>query len=147
MCVWEKGCREGVGTLLCVSPDVSHCREQGVRADSVCVHVHVWRGCSRGQEMTSAVCEVLRSKGTGMAALHERVCELLQVTGQEWGLWEHVAGRVGALVLLCAPMQHVQHEIRRNLWAVCDVTAKTPHLLRVTVMPLLSCAGLGVLFS
>lgn len=62
-------------------PDVSHCREQGVRAGSV--HVHGWRGCSRGQGMTSAVCEVLRGKGTGMAALHERVCELLQVTGQE----------------------------------------------------------------
>lgn len=62
-------------------PDVSHCREQGVRAGSV--HVHGWRGCSRGQGMTSAVCEVLRGKGTGMAALHECVCELLQVTGQE----------------------------------------------------------------
>lgn len=54
------------------------------------------------------------------------VCELLQVTGQEWGLWEHVASRVGAVVLLCAPMQHVQHEIRRNPWAVYDVTLKTP---------------------
>lgn len=76
--------------------------------------------------MASAACELLRGKGTGMAALHEHVCELLQVTGQEWGLWEHVARRVGALELLCAPMQHVQHEIRRNPWAACDVTAKTP---------------------
>lgn len=33
---------KGVGTLfLCVSPDVNHCRKQGVRAGSVHVCVHV----------------------------------------------------------------------------------------------------------
>lgn len=58
--------------------------------------------------MTSAVCELLRGKRTGMGVPYECVCGLLQVIGQEWGLWEHVASRVGALVLLCAPMQHVQ---------------------------------------
>lgn len=128
---------KGVGTLLpCVSPDVNHCREQGVRAGSVHVLVHVGRSCSRGQGMISAVWELLGGKGTGTAALQERVCELLQVTGQEWGLWEHVGSRVGALALLCAPMQHVRHEARRHPWAVCDVI----------VMPLLSCAGLAALF-
>lgn len=127
---------KGVGTLLlCVSPDVNHCREQGVRAGSVHVLVHVGRSCTRGQGMVSAVWELLRGKGTGTAALRERVCELLQVTGQEWGLWEHGGSRVRALVLLCAPMQHVRHEARRDPWAVCDII----------VVPLLSCAGLAVL--
>lgn len=50
-------------------------------------------------------------KGTEVAAMHECVCELLQVTGKKWGLWEWtregaaVGSRVGALALfVCGGM-------------------------------------------
>ena len=69
---------------LYVSLDMNHCRERDARADSV--RVCIGGSCCRGQGMTSALCELLGRKGTGVAALHEYACELLQVTAQEWGL-------------------------------------------------------------
>lgn len=44
----------------------------------------------------------------------------------------------------CRGGENGLHEVRRNSWAACDVTVKTPS--RVTVMPLLSCASLAALF-
>lgn len=73
VCVWEKGCRKGVGALLYVSLNMNHSREQGLRAGSM--HVPVGRSCCGGHGMT--------------CALHDSACELLQVTGQEWRLWGH----------------------------------------------------------
>lgn len=41
MCLGERSRERGGNTPAVCVPDVNHCREQGVRAGSVHVHVHV----------------------------------------------------------------------------------------------------------
>jgi len=88
VCVREKGCRKRGGSTASVrvprheSPQGAGC--EGWLCASAC-----GRQLLKGTGSDLCSLQAVRGKRTGAAPLHESACELLQVTGQEWGLWVH----------------------------------------------------------
>lgn len=102
VCVREKGCRRrgGSSPSACVP---QHESLQGAGCEGW-LHVHMGASCSRSDFCSLGADE---GEGTGVAAL-----------------WDQ-GGHTLCVRHCCRGGQRVQHEARRNSWAVCGVTMKT----------------------